>query len=302
MKEISWIEWLKAETLKRGINTGRLGFSDDAAWLESLDYIVTTDLLCDRVDFDLSTNRPELCGEKALKANLSDLAAMGAKPVAALLNLNIPKECDELLLKRCVSGFLDACQQHGVALVGGDTNVYHGHDLVLAVTVFGAPHWRGVVRRSGARIGDHIFVTGRCGSTFAWQQFAFVPRYELAQALLDHAPIHAMCDLSDGLGKDLRAICRESQVDAVIDREAWRRLARTSIASALSDGEDFELCLCLPPTTILPAHLSASLHRIGKITSGIGELRWADDDSPIQEQGYQHHLLSLKVDTEAHLP
>lgn len=265
------------ERIRRGTPGGRgvrIGIGDDAAWvsLGSGSSLVTADLLIEGVHFDLKWTSPFALGHKSLAVNLSDIAAMGGTPAYAVLSLGIPGNLDSKLIDEFYRGFNALAKKCGVALIGGDTNV--AKSLIISVCVIGHPPLRPVCR-SGAKVGDDIYVTGSLGDSalglkLLRQNRSGAKRNSIAQLLARHhqpAPrlaagallarrhlATAMIDVSDGLLQDLGHICGASSTGAVIWNEqlplspAYRELAgKDSTVYALSGGEDYELLFCARP-------------------------------------------------------
>jgi thiamine-monophosphate kinase len=284
----------------------RLGIGDDAAVLRLAgECVVTTDLLTDGVDFILAECDPRRVGRKALAVNLSDLAAMAARPVAALVSLALPRSGALDLAVQLYEGMLPLAEEFDMALAGGDTNTWDG-PLAISVTALGEPTGRGVLTRSGARPGDQILVTGAFGGSIRGRHFDFQPRVAEAIALHERYRLSAGTDVSDGLTLDLSHICRESGCGAELDLDAVpihddaRRLAaeqsdgRTPLEHALADGEDFELILAVPEgeaTAMLTDRpLTNPLTRIGTFVeaSGLWSIDAAGNRVPLAPGGYRH--------------
>ncbi len=239
----------------------RLGPGDDAAVLRMAgvdECAVTVDLLSDGVDFRLAEIDPRRAGRKALAVNLSDLAAMAARPLAAVVSVCLPRPGGYELAKALVEGMLPLAEKYDVAIAGGDTNSWEG-PLVISVTLLGTITERGPLRRDGARLGDRILVTGALGGSILGRHLDFEPRVREALLLNEQYRIHAGTDISDGLSLDLSHLADASGCGAVLHttnvpvHDDARRLARerndgpTPLDRALSDGEDFELILAVPP-------------------------------------------------------
>lgn len=238
-----------------------LGVGDDGALLRpkaGFDLVMVTDTLVEGTHFKSGAS-PHSIGHRALAVNLSDLAAMGAKPAWALLALTLPAT-DESWLKEFASGFLDLARQYGLALVGGDTT--RGPLSVTVQAIGYVPYGRGL-RRSGARVDDVVLVSGTLGDAAAGlhdsndylsQRFDYpTPRIALGESLLDVAS--AAMDVSDGLLADLAKLTAASGVGATVTidslplskellgergRDEARRLA-------LTGGDDYELLFTMPP-------------------------------------------------------
>ncbi|HEY2923281.1 MAG TPA: thiamine-phosphate kinase [Candidatus Binatia bacterium] len=265
------------ERIRRTAPTGRgvrIGIGDDAAWVDNpaRSSLVTADLLIEGVHFDLRWTSLFELGYKSLAVNLSDISAMGGVPAFAILSLGIPANFDSEQIDDLYRGVNTLARKFGVAIVGGDTNI--AKSLIISVCVIGDPPPQ-PIRRSGARIGDDIFVTGTLGDSALglkllkrnWPRLARrhimqllqchhrpTPRI-IAGALLARTRLAtAMIDVSDGLLQDLGHVCRASRTGAVIWNErlplspAYRALAgKDGTRYALSGGEDYELLFCARP-------------------------------------------------------
>ena len=156
----------------------RLGLGDDAAMLRLADVqecVITVDMLNEGVDFDLSRIDPRRAGRKALAANLSDLAAMAARPLAGVVALALPRRGAMELAVALYEGMLPLAEQYDLAIAGGDTNSWDG-PLAISITLLGAVTLRGPLRRDGAKPGDHILVTGSFGGSILGRHLDFEPR------------------------------------------------------------------------------------------------------------------------------
>ena len=292
-----------------------LGVGDDAALLQptgGMVLAVSTDMLVSGTHF-FSDADPFLLGHKTLAVNLSDLAAMGATPRWATLALSLPA-ADEVWLEKFSAGFFALAQQHGVDLVGGDTT---RGPLNLCVTIFGEVPPQQALRRSGAQVGDDIWVSGMLGDaalallhlqgriTLDEADFAACvsrlhrpqPRVGLGLALRGIA--NSAIDVSDGLLADLGHILECSNVGAEIAFEALpvsqvlRSCSQQKLA--LSGGDDYELCFTVSATQReeierLAVQLGLPLTRIGKIVAGRGCIVQDASGNPlnIETEGYDH--------------
>jgi thiamine-monophosphate kinase len=270
-----------------------VGPGDDAAVVrpaEGEDLVATVDAVVEGVHFD-ERSTPADVGWKALAVNLSDLAAMGARPVAALVALGLPRGIGVTALRGIARGLGACARAHRVPVVGG--NVTRAGALSLTVTVLGAvPEGRAVLR-SGARPGDLVAVTGTLGDAalglargapraLAARQRRPVPRIAAGLALAGLA--RAAVDVSDGLVQDLGHLCRASGVGARIGvadlplSPAYRRAVGERpdpYAPALAGGEDYELVLALPPRLLARARAAAARARtpltvVGRFVRGRG--------------------------------
>ncbi|RYZ54762.1 MAG: thiamine-phosphate kinase, partial [Proteobacteria bacterium] len=220
MNEIELIESLKR--LCPSNESVILGIDDDAAILKATlrESLICADMLMDGSHFLLNAAGPERIGHKALAVNLSDIAAMGGRALSAFVSLALPKHlANEAFLLPFYRGMSALAREFDVAIAGGDTNIWNG-PLVVNVTVLGEAHPKGSIRRSTAKAGDRIFVTGPLGNSIEGHHLSFRPRLDEAKQLMDEFTLNSMMDISDGLGKDLRTICRQSAVGARIDRAA----------------------------------------------------------------------------------
>jgi thiamine-monophosphate kinase len=286
----------------------RLGLGDDAAVLRTAgrsDCVLTTDLLTDHVDFELTQVDPRRVGRKALAASLSDLAAMASRPLAGVVSLALPRTGGMDLAVALYDGLLPLAERYNVAIAGGDTNSWDG-PLAISVALLGEVTPRGPLCRSGARPGDWIVVTGAFGGSILGRHLDFEPRVEEALLLAERYRLHAGIDASDGLSIDLSHLAEESGCGALVDlalvpvaQDAHRlaeKLADGSAAldHALGDGEDFELILAVPPEEaqrmLAEQPLSIPLTRIGQFIAEPGLWRADDRGAPVAltPRGYQH--------------
>jgi thiamine-monophosphate kinase len=285
-----------------------LGPGDDAAVLNMNDIdecVITVDLLTDQVDFILSEVDPRRVGRKALAVSLSDMAAMAAWPLAAVIAVALPKQGGRELAMLLYEGILPLAEKYKVAIAGGDTNTWDG-PLVITTTVVGKPAWRRPLLRSGAKPGDRIIVTGAFGGSILGRHLDFEPRLGDADLLAKTFRLHAGMDVSDGLALDLSRLAAESGVGAIVDtdhvpiHDDARRLSesdgRSPLEHSLSDGEDFELLLAADPKDAKlltqPSTGYLALTDIGEFTAEPG-LWQRDADGvvrPLTPTGWEHNL------------
>lgn len=294
----------------------RLGIGDDCALLavpEGHELAVTSDTLVEGVHF-FPDVRPDDLGHKVLAVNLSDLAAMGAAPFAFTLALTVPR-ADESWLQGFADGFFALARRFGVDLVGGDTT--HGPVVVVTVQAMGSLPAGTALRRSGARPGDDVYLTGRLGEAglglrmvrgevsptdaAALERFHRPePRVAAGQALRGLAS--ACIDVSDGLAADLGHILRASDAGGCLD---WEALPLPPFLRAEADaggdwrfalecGDDYELCFTAPPgnrASIMAAlaALDCPGSRIGRIEAekGLRILRLGEPVE-LEPKGYRH--------------
>lgn len=306
--EREFIAWLRQRL--PGHPRLRLGPGDDAAVLSMAgveDCVLTVDLLTDRVDFELERVDPRRVGRKALAVNLSDLAAMAARPLAAVVAVALPRAGGAELARELYEGMLPLAAEYDVAMAGGDTNSWDG-PLVLSVTLLGSVTSRGPLVRSGARPGDRIVVTGSFGGSILGRHLDFEPRVREALLLHERYDLHAGIDASDGLSTDLAHLCEESGCGAVIRHEAVpispaaAELAAqaagggTAWDHALGDGEDFELILAVPPREaermLAEQPLDVPLTTIGECVAepGLWQRAGGGPRQPLALTGWEHHF------------
>lgn len=307
MSEQDFHRWLR-ENLP-AIPRLRLGLGDDAAvidWTRSDRCVVTSDLLAQGTHFQLQDG-PVRIGRKAIAVNLSDLAAMAARPVAVFVSLLLPRNSGEDLAKELYAGMLSVAAEFDTAIAGGDTNSWHG-DLVISATALGDCPWGTPWTRCGAKAGDVILVTGDLGGSSLGAHLDFTPRVRESQLLSEKYSIHAAIDVSDGLLLDLSRLASECQCGAelILDRvpisAAAAELAKqsadvkTSLDHAMSDGEDFELIICTNRKTAdeIQQHqpLSIPVTEIGRLVEQPGLWATAADGSrsELEPLGYQHRF------------
>ncbi len=256
MSEFAYIDWLRRQTPAH--RQVPLGPGDDCAVVRGMqpDWLVTTDMLLEGSHFRVAEAGAHRVGRKAMAVNLSDIAAMGGRPVAAMVSLGLPRHGTQALAEGLYAGLREMADAFDTAIVGGDTNSWDG-PLVLSLTLLGEPGLHGPIRRSGAKPGDWLFVTGPLGGSILGKHLDFTPRVREVAILQQHVVPHAMIDVSDGLAADAHHLCAESGCGATLfaDRvpisAAARRMSDddgvSPLQHALSDGEDFELAFATSP-------------------------------------------------------
>jgi len=304
--ETEFVRWLRDRVPTH--SSLLLGPGDDAAilqWQHDANCVVTTDLLTDQVDFDVQVTPLEKVGRKALAVNLSDLAAMAAKPVAIVISLALPRHQALKTAQQIYEGLLPLASEWAVAVAGGDTNCWNG-PLAISVTAIGQVTAAGVLRRDGAVAGDQILVTGEFGGSILGKHLDFNPRVSEALYIRKQFEVHAGMDVSDGLSLDLFRMMTESGCGAELDlaaipiADAAHELAKstdfvkTPLQHALADGEDFELVIALPPAEaerlLAQPPDSVPVTRIGHCTEQPG-LYGVDDSgqrAKLSPAGYTH--------------
>jgi len=225
------------------------GIGDDCAVLPAVSgrQLITVDPVIYGRHFD-ATIPPRAVGAKLLKRNLSDLAAMGGRPTAAVLALTLDARVSRRWLEAFYRGLAACARRYRVAIVGGDIAQAKG-TVAASLTLLGRPAGKRVVTRAGARRGDWIYVTGVLGRSLpSRHHYRFTPRLEEGAWLARQAAVRAMMDVSDGLAKDLHALTPSGTAPALI-ADCIPRRAGASLAAALGDGEDYELLFALGQRT-----------------------------------------------------
>lgn len=302
---------------------GSLGLHDDAAILPTLpgkDLVVTKDALSQGIHF-FGTEPAHLLAQKALRVNLSDLAAMGAQPLAYFLAIMLPPHTDHSWVADFARGLAEDQQQYGIFLAGGDT-IATRDMLSFSITAIGSVPRGQALRRSRAKPGDTVYMTGTLGDSALGLQLLQQPekhslpkeaydyltqRYFLPQPRLNagHHLIgiaHAAMDISDGLVQDLGHICRTSSVAAVIEAEKLplsspvRTLLEQDgalIKRIAGGGDDYELLFTAPAdkamaVNMLASELSLPITAIGRISEGSGVTLTKDSKALSLGGGYNH--------------
>jgi len=239
-------------TLLRGLPLGRdvvRGPGDDCAvtgharaktW-----QLLKTDCVIEGIHFRPREDARKI-GWKAMARTISDIAAMGGKPLHALVTLAISPDAELSRAQGVYEGLRKCADRYGVAIVGGETARSPG-PLFISVTLTGEVERRACVFREGGKPGDRIFVTGRLGGSLRGRHLTFEPRLEEGRWLARRFQVHAMMDLSDGLGADLPRLARASGCGFRIVEARLPLNEGCTARQAISDGEDFELLLALPP-------------------------------------------------------
>jgi thiamine-monophosphate kinase len=287
-----------------------VGAGDDCAVLDAgvpdRLLLFKTDAVVEGVHFTTGT-APEKIGHKALGRCLSDIAAMAGTPTAALVTIGLPVEFNPEFVEAIYAGMNVLARRHQVAIVGGETTTNPGGIFISIALLGWVPRGKGVLR-SGAEVGDAIFVTGELGGSLASKHLDFEPRLYEARWLAQTFSLHAMLDVSDGLAGDLRHILAASRVGAEllatavpISREA-RRAAKAApstkppLLAALTDGEDFELLFTVASRDAVPL-LDAWKKEFPKLPlTCIGKIKAGEDITirdkhgvrPLTAHGYAH--------------
>jgi len=299
--EREFVRWLK-QVAPNHRGRFKLGIGDDAAIMAvspGRDLILTTDLTIENVHFTHAIHSARSVGHRALARSLSDIAAMGGEPRVALVSIALSERTTEAWIKGFYSGFHGLAERHGVAVIGGDTSVVKG--TILIDVIAGGEVSKGKeLRRSGARPGDSIFVSGSLGLSSlglsllksrthrrrksAGEMTAIrahlypEPRCALGRFLCQERIASAAIDISDGLSTDLQHLCEASGTGARIWENSIPRprgpvperfSPAEMLSFALHGGEDYQLLFTVPQAKVprLPRRFrGVELHRIGEVT------------------------------------
>ena len=286
-----------------------LGLTDDAALMPSpigADWVVTTDMICEGVHF--LDDPPDTIAAKALRVNLSDLAAKGAKPLGYTLALALSRRHDEVWLGRFAAGLAADQERYGLSLIGGDTTLVDG-PATITITALGTVPAGTLVRRSGAKPGDAVLVSGTIGdaalgllvrtgelapvlaeSAVHLQQRYLLPNPRTALAPVLRKFATAAMDISDGLAGDLAKLCAASGAAAEIEiaRVPLSDAARSAMSddstlmeSILTGGDDYEILATVPPglvaeTVAMAAREGVAMAVVGRMFAGSGQPSFRD--------------------------
>jgi len=307
------------------------GIGDDCAVIRkdgTRVWLLTMDTLIESVHFNSSFHPPEKLGRKAVSVNVSDIAAMGGKPVFVLFSAGLPRGFDEGWFQAFTRGLTDACREYGCFIIGGDTVASPG-GLTFTLTVIGEAEAHQVVYRSGARPGDTVWVSGELGWAAAGLELlsggiepdntAFDPfrekhlnpqaRVALGRQLAVSGLVHAMMDLSDGLATDLAHLCKQSGVGARLSgcdlpgvetlAAAARCTGSDPLRWAISGGEDYELLFTADPgveaqLVKIAKQCGQSIFAVGTIVADAGvtliqnRANGSSQEIAVAYQGFDH--------------
>ncbi|HEX8265366.1 MAG TPA: thiamine-phosphate kinase [Pyrinomonadaceae bacterium] len=304
----------------------KIGIGDDCAVISQnskTDLVVTADMLVEAIDFRLDWTRAEFVGHKALAVSLSDVAAMGAKPLWAMVSIGIPEKIWRTdFAENFYAGWFNLAKKFNVELVGGDVS-RTPDKIVIDSIVAGETKKNCALLRSGAQTGDLIFVTGKLGGAaaglrllengfrfdsekgsrknFIRKQLAPNPQIEIGVKLSESKLTTAMLDLSDGLSSDLSHLCRASKVGArliaekiPLEKNLLQVLKQNEdvISFALNGGEDFELLFTARPKdkNKLEKLFGEEITCIGQITDDVEKIELASKSKTVllEPQGFRH--------------
>jgi len=292
--EFEFIHWIRSQQTPSDLV--KIGVGDDLAvlnWPKNDLVLVGCDQVLDGVHFDSKVHSPRAIGKKAMNRNLSDCAAMAALPAAAVATVALPSGVGEEYAKELYLGMKEAGDIFDCPIVGGDTASWPGK-LAITVSILGRSGGIMPITRGGAVPDQRIYVTGPLGGSLLGRHMTFVPQVQIARTLATTRTIGAMIDLSDGLSRDLRHICRQSGVGAVLleeripvheDAIEMRRDGHSPLEHALHDGEDYELLFTT--NDVVPSELPGIL--IGWTTKVPGvRIRTMQGDFPLEPQAWEH--------------
>ncbi len=317
MGEFEFIETIRRAFQEVG-DSATTGIGDDCAVLPiggGEAFVITTDMLVEGVHFlrsrSGSAHEPREAhelGAKALAVNLSDVAAMGARPVASLLSIALPAGCRGPWADNFMEGYREMSARHGVKLAGGDTTASKTGVIINVVAIGRAPLSR-LKYRSGARSGDIVAVNGPLGESAAGLADILAGRHDTPHAIIHRNPapqvgegewlgarpeVRSMIDLSDGLASDLLHILKASGVAAEIELTTIPTPVTPELAA--TGGEDYKLLLTVAPEAWprLAAEYSERfgepLHPVGRIMEGQPQIVWLEGGTPVTKNlhGFVH--------------
>ena len=291
--EFSFIHWIQSQ--QAASPTVLVPAGDDMAvlkWPGDELLLCAVDQVIDGVHFDSSKHSPRQIGRKVANRNLSDCAAMACLPAGAMACVALPRGSGEEYARELYLGMREALDAFDCPIVGGDTGSWDGK-LVLSLSILGRSAGITPTRRSGAKPGDFIYLTGALGGSILTRHMDFTPRIREARQLAARHRISAMIDISDGLSRDLAHICEESGVGALVEaaqlpihqdaRDLAQRDGRAALDHALNDGEDHELIVCSAERIDLTC--------IGRLTTDKAILITREGaTTPLATSGWEHAL------------
>ena len=290
---------------------GSQGIGDDCAVIpcdRKQSLVVTTDMLVEDIHFLRNAVSPYRLGRKSLATNLSDVAAMGAPPLASFLSIALPADIPSKWIRQFVEGYHSLSAEFGVPLLGGDTTS-SPDKIVIGITAVGKADDDTIKYRHSARPGDRIFVTGTLGDSAQGLLDIKAGKTDTVFAAIHHDPypfvregewlgtrpeVRAMMDISDGLASDLLHILEASNVAAEIETE--KIPTQTSDELAVTGGEHYRLLLTVAEESAertaagYEKKFSARLYEIGCITEGVPEINWNEHGRRITPDwhGFRH--------------
>jgi len=274
--------------------------------------LFTSDMLVEGVDFT-GKERPYLVGRKAIAVSISDIAACAGLPRYCLVSLGMPKDSSVEFIDKLIKGMLSLTRKYGINIVGGD--ISRSRQLTIDISMLGIVEKKNLALRSGAKIGDIIFVTGKLGGSILGKHLRFIPRLKEARFLVKNFRVNSMIDISDGLAQDLGHILEESSRGAIIYEDLipiskprpFGHIQKTkkmnltkvrgkqavTINDALYWGEDFELLFTVPTSEAKKLYRKklTGFKPIGEIVDKKYGLRLVDKrgkEKIIKPKGFRH--------------
>ena len=325
--EFGLIEQVIAPEFKELVNKHLTGIGDDAAIIpvdEQISHIYTTDMLIEKTHFLRDKITPYQLGYKSLSVNLSDIAAMGGKPIASYLSIGLPKDMEVEWVEEFMRGYKALSEKHHVPLLGGDTTSSEDK-IIVNVGVTGEIPNKQIKLRSGARENDLVCLTGKVGDSAGGLQVILdgLPEDDNAKKLLEQhltppphvseglwlsqfESVHAMMDVSDGIASDLKHILKASRLKGTIElenipmSEALIRQAESyqwnPLELSVSGGEDYVLLLTVDRNEYeslagkFREKFGKPLYRIGYVEKGDPEIVYLKDKKEVNDlkEGYAH--------------
>jgi thiamine-monophosphate kinase len=312
VNERSLIRQIRRMALASVNSAIKMGIGDDCAILRlkpGFELLVTTDLCIENVHFRRAWHPATAVGHRCLTRGLSDIAAMGGEPLACFLSLGLPADLPQAWANGFLRGLLALARRHKVQLAGGD--VSSAPQITADIVVTGQVPSGTAILRSGAKPGDRIYVSGALGGsagtlkkllsgkaikpTKSSPHFYPTPRLEVGDWLRKRHLATAMIDISDGVSVDLRHICDESGVAAILISNKVPIAKSADLELALHGGEDYELLFTSPKSAKIPSRIA------GVAITHVGEIRNRRDYSsaiqilgdngrvrPLPQRGWEH--------------
>jgi len=281
MNELKWIDYLK----KRAGSAKDLlvGIGDDCAVIKigSQKLLLKSDLFIDRVHFNRKKISFENIGKRAVARVLSDFAACGGEPKFIGVSLGVPRGLDKRYLKQILKGILKLSKEYKFSLVGGDTS--NSDQLIL--DVWGVGSCKKPILRSGAKIGDYIFITSKLGKRSFNKPF--IPRLKESQYLVKNFKVNSMIDISDSFILDLYRVLRLSKKGALLDKKC---IPLTNGDKDLYRGEDYELIFTIDKNERKIDSLRSRFCCVGRVVSKVSGYKIKDHNkvSKVEVKGYTH--------------